>query len=250
MKNNKPALLRANDFLKSILKGNCVGEFMYRRILQPVWRMYRIPKTRKLMDMHGYEVMGRLHSVFGKYDIPYYCDAGTLLGFIRDGGFIKGDADIDVSVMPDYGALSNALKILLDEGYRFVYAYKFQDRLLEFTVMDSQVELTIDVFQSEYCDSAHRKLLVRYLRWFEGRAYPTDADNTALEFRFAAPTAIRTLVVHGVTVAVPENAEQILDDEYGPWRIPDPSFKSDMIPHGESPHFARRVDMAEALNLM
>ena len=56
-------------------------------------------------------------------------------------------------------------------------------------------------------------------------------------------------MVNGITVAVPENAKQILDDEYGPWREPDPSFKSDMIPHDESPYFARRVDVEEALGL-
>lgn len=249
MANKKPVMFRVNDFLKSILKRNCVGEFMYKRVLQPVWRMYRIPKTRKLMDAHGYEVMSRLDSVFKKHNVPYYCDAGTLLGFVRDGGFIKGDADIDVSVLPEYGPLSNALKALLDEGYRFVYGYKFQNRLLEFTVMDPGVNLTMDVFQSEYCEQDHKKLLVRYLRWFKGRDYPSDRDNSALEFRFAAPTAIKDIVVNGITVAVPENAEQILDDEYGPWRKPDPSFKSDMIPHEESPYFAHRVDVEEAVGL-
>lgn len=161
----------------------------------------------------------------------------------------SGDADIDVSVMPDYGPLSKALKALLEEGYRFIYGYRFQNRLLEFTVMDPLVSLTMDVFQSEYCDEGHKKLLVRYLRWFKGRDYPSDRDNSALEFHFAAPTAIKEIMVNDVTVAVPENAEQILDDEYGPWRKPDPSFKSDMIPHEESPFFAHRVDAEEALVL-
>lgn len=249
MKSRKPALFRINDYLKSILKRSRMGEFMYKRVLQPAWRMYRIPKTRKLMDTYGYEVISRLHSAFRKNGIPYYCDAGTLLGFVRDGGFIKGDADMDVSVLPDYGSLSKALKILLNEGYRFIYAYRFQDRLLEFTVMDPKIQLTIDVFQSEYCDKEHKKLLVRYLRWFNGRAYPSDRDNSALEFRFAAPTAIKDIIVNGIEVAIPENSEQILDDEYGPWRKPDPSFKSDMIPHVESPYFAHRVDVEEALLL-
>ena len=250
MNKKKPAVLRINNFLKGILKRNCLGGFLYKKILQPIWRRYHIPKIRKLMDARGYEVIDRLHSVFDKLKIPYYCDGGTLLGFIRDGGFIKGDADIDISVMPDYGALAKVLKALLDEGYRFIHAFRFQNRLLEFTVMDPQVELTVDVFQSEYYDETHQKLVVRYLRWFKGREYPTDRDNTALEFCFSAPTAIKEIIVHGVTVAVPENAEQILDDEYGPWRTPDPSFNSEMIPHKESSHLAHRVDVEEALRLM
>jgi hypothetical protein len=55
------------------------------------------------------------------------------------------------------------------------------------------------------------------------------------------------MVVHDITVDVPENAEAILDDEYGPWRKPDPNFRSDMIPHIEALYFARRLNMEEAI---
>ena len=74
-------------------------------------------------------------------------------------------------------------------------------------------------------------------------------EDTVLEFRFPAPTGVKEMVVNGVTVDVPENAEAILDAEYGPWRKPDPSFKSDMIPHEESKLFARRVDENQAIKL-
>ena len=243
----KPILLRVNDLLKNFLKKTWLGERIYKKILQPIWLSYRLPRARKLMDKYGYNILARIHTVFRKHHIPYYCDAGTLLGFVRDGGFIKGDADFDFSVLPDYGSLVKVLHTLLTEGYRFVYAYEFKGRLLEFTVMDPIVELTMDVFQSEYLDKTHKKLIVRYLRWFKDRNYPTSQDNSALEFQFAAPTGIKEMIVHGVTVDVPENAEAILDDEYGPWRKPDPNFKSDMIPHVESPYFAHRLNEKEAL---
>ena len=242
----KPIVLRINDLLKNCLKKTWLGETLYKKILQPIWLSYRLPRARKLMNEFGYDILARVHSAFRKHHIPYYCDAGTLLGFVRDGGFIKGDADFDFSVLPEYGSLAKALRALLSEGYRFVYAYKFQGRLLEFTVMDPKIQLTMDVFQSEYVDDTHKKLIVRYLRWFKGRNYPTPQDNSVLEFQFAAPTCIKEMVVHGVTVDVPENAEAILDDEYGPWRKPDPNFKSDMIPHVEAPYFAHRLTEEEA----
>ena len=243
----KPWILRFNDGLKRILKGNVIGDFLYKKVLNPIWLAFRLPRARKRMDKHGYEIMDRMHGVFRKHGIPYYCDAGTLLGFVRDGGFIKGDADVDVSVMPEYGSLVNALRAFLSEGYRYVYSYEYNGRLLEFTVMDPHVKLTMDVFQSEYCADDKTKLIVRYLRWFKDRNYPSEKDNSALEFRFAAPTGIKEMVVHGITVDVPENAEAILDDEYGPWRTPDPNFRSDMIPHEEAPLFAHRLSEEEAV---
>lgn len=246
----KPLLLRFNDGLKRCLKTCAVGGILYKNILQPIWKAWRKPHIRRIMDAHGYELLARMHAVFRKYGIPYYCDGGTLLGFIRDGGFIKGDADLDVSVMPEYGSLTKVLKAFLDEGYRYIHAFDFEGRLLEFTVMDPKVELTMDVFLSEYCGEDKSTLLVRYLRWFKDRKYPTDRENTVMEFKFPAPIGIKEIVVHGVTVDVPRNAEAILDAEYGPWRIPDPSFNSEQIPHVESPHFARRVDEIEALALM
>lgn len=243
----KPLLLRFNDRLKRSLKTSALGGILYKNVLQPVWKAWRKPHIRRLMDAHGYEMLARMHSVFQKYEIPYYCDGGTLLGFVRDGGFIKGDADLDVSVVPDYDALAKVLKAFLDEGYRYIHAFEFQGRLLEFTVMDPKVELTMDVFMSEYCGEDKSTLLVRYLRWFKDRKYPSDRENTVMEFKFPAPTGIKEIVVHGVTVCIPENAEEILDAEYGPWRTPDPSFNSESIPHEESKFFARRIDECEAL---
>lgn len=250
MANEKPLILRINDSLKSRLKRSKIGEFLYKNILQPIWRAYHIPHAIKLMDTKGYEVLARIHKVFRKHKIPYYCDAGTLLGFVRDGGFIKGDVDFDFSIIPDYRSLAKVLKALLDEGYRYVYGYSYCGRLLEFTVMDPQVNLTIDVFQSEYCTDDKTMLVVRYLRWFKGRNYQSDRDNSVLEFKFPAPTGIKELTVHGIIADIPENAETILDAEYGPWRVPDPNFKSDMIPHEESSYFAHRVDIDEALRLI
>ena len=244
----KPLILRINDKVKVVLKRNAIGGFIYRKILNPIWLAYRLPLARRRMRFHGYEMLDRMHQVFRKYRIPYYADCGSLLGFIRDGDFLKGDADMDVSVIPEYGSLANVLRVFLSEGYRYVYSYEYNGRLLEFTVMDPYVELTIDVFQSEYSPDDKATLIVRYLRWFQDRNYPSERDNTALEFRFPAPTGIKEITVHGITVDVPMNAEEILDAEYGPWRTPDPNFRSDMIPHEEAPLFAHRLSEEEAVS--
>lgn len=236
-----------NNAIKNVLKSSRVGGFFYKRVLQPLWRMYRVPRDRKLMALHGYEVLSRIHQVMKKHAIPYYCDAGTLLGFIRDGGFIKGDDDFDFSIMPEPVGLGAVLKILVEEGYGYVHAFEYGGRVLECTVSDPYIGLPIDFFQSEYCDDKKMVLLVRYLRWFEDRDYTSSNDNSVLEFRFPSPSGIKEIEVHGVETSVPTNAEDILDAEYGPWRRPDPNFKSDMIPHVEAQAFAHKLTLKEAL---
>ena len=248
MKTRKqPLVFRIKEVIKNILKKCPLGGLVYEP-LHKAWRKRRVAAALRDMDAHGYEVMDRLHKVCEKHGVPYYADCGTLLGFVRDGGFIKGDNDFDLAVMPEYGSLAKWLKILLtEERYRFVYAYDYNGRLIEFTVMDPEVNLTIDFFQHEYAEDDEDIHIVHYLRWYSDHQYPTEKDNTALEYRFTAAKGRKVLKLHGIEVVVPENAVKILDDEYGPWKTPEPSFKSDDIPHVEGKYFAHRLTEDEAL---
>ena len=235
------------EIIKKILKGCAIGRFVYEPIHQ-VYRFLHKPIMLRRMRQHGYEVLARVHKMFSSHNIPYACDSGTLLGFLRDGGFIKNDDDFDFIVYPEYGSLSRALKIFLAAGYKYVQAFDFRGSMVMFTIIDPEVNLPIDVFQYEYVDEKKDRVYARYMRWYEGRQYPNDAANTVLEFNFVAANGVRDLSVHGVNVHIPGNAEEVLDSEYGPWRKPDPSFKSEEIKHVELQDYAMRLTETEALN--
>ena len=243
----KESLLdKVKAFVKKILKPSPIGRAVYPCI-QKIWKDYSIPRKRRRLHKYGYEVLSRMHKILTDAGVQYYCDAGTLLGFVRDGGFIKNDDDIDICIMPGSASLPKVLKTFLDAGYGYVHGFDYKGRFLEFTVMDP-VRISIDVFMHSSCEDDRRFLNEIFLRWFPDREYPSENANTGLLFRFLAPSGLQTTKVHGVEVVIPANAEEVLDSEYGPWRNPDPSFKSDSLTHTELPGYAYRITQDEALN--
>lgn len=242
----KESLLdKVKAFVKKVLKPSPIGRVVYPYI-QRTWKSYSIPRKRRRLHKYGYDVLARMHGTLSKAGILYYCDAGTLLGFVRDGGFIKNDDDIDICIMPDSVSLSKVLRAFLDAGYGYVHGFDYKGRFLEFTVMDP-AHISIDVFLHSYNKEDPRYFDEVFLRWFPDREYPSEKANTGLIFKLLAPRGLKMTKVHGVEVVIPANAEEVLDSEYGPWRKPDPDFKSDSLKHTELPGYAYRISLKEAL---
>ena len=232
-------------FLQNILKKSSYGRKVYPK-LQKAWRSFVIPIRRKRLHRCGYEAFARLHNFFMEKGVAYYCEAGTLLGVIRDKGFIKHDDDIDICIPPDSVPLNEVLRLLLDAGYKFVQCLKYDDKISEFTVRD-RTGILIDVFTYRVSDLEPTKMYEMFPRWYPNRDYPNERANNILEFEYVRPTSLINVEVHGITVTIPKNYEEVLDSEFGPWRVPDPTFKSEMLTHRELPGFCYRIDLDEAL---
>lgn len=85
------------ELVKRNLKTSRLGRIVYEP-LNRIWRLYSIPMARHNLHKKGYELLSEIDTLMVKNDIPYYCEAGTLLGLVRDKGFIRHDDDIDLSV--------------------------------------------------------------------------------------------------------------------------------------------------------
>jgi lipopolysaccharide cholinephosphotransferase len=66
------------------------------------------------------EVLIEVDKICRRNDIPYWIDGGTLLGAVRNGGFIPWDDDLDIGVMrSDYKKLCKILKRELPANLAF-----------------------------------------------------------------------------------------------------------------------------------
>lgn len=242
---HKSAILAIKDFGRKLLKDSCLGRKLYP-IVQRCWRAYAIPKRQRRLQKYGPQALARLHQLLQKNNVPYYCDYGTLIGFVRDGGFIKHDDDIDISIQPGAKREAEVLKVFLDAGYGFVHGFNYEGRLMEFTVADAS-GITIDVFfpvKMEEEGMVHGYQPI----WEATRQYPNEKANTVIEYDFVEATGIKTINIIGVAALIPGNYDEVLTSEYGPWKIPDAKFNTVTDrKHRELPGFAFRVTQEEAL---
>lgn len=241
----KSFALRMKDFIRKLLKDSSVGKFVYP-FFQKCWRSYAIPRRQKRLEKFGAVALERLHRLMQQHNVPYYCDYGTLIGFVRDGGFIKHDDDIDISIQPNTVRPSEVLKMFMDANYGFIHGFNYEGRLIEFTIADAS-GITIDVFfptKMEQAGMIHGYQPI----WEPTRQYPSEKANTVIEYDFVEATGIKTINVVGVAALVPGNFDEVLTSEYGPWKIPDAKFNTVTDrKHRELPGFAYRLTKEEAL---
>ena len=244
-KYKKSLALRVKDSIRKALKSLGIGGVVYRSC-QKLWRSYIIPKRRRNLQKNGAAALARLHALMEKNDVAYYCNYGTLLGFVRENGFLKHDDDIDVTIQWPKTSPSALLKVFLDAGYGFVHAFRYQDKFLEFTVADVS-GVTLDIF---FPDDIGNGMLKTYEpNWYADRKYPAENANTLMSLVIHGATKRELFRVVGVEVMIPSNYDQILTDVYGNWRIPDAHFKPDELHvREEMPGYTYGMTREEALS--
>ncbi len=234
--------------VKKCLKTSAVGRWMYP-FFQKCWRSVVIPYRRKRLQKHGTECLRRLHKTLTDNDIVYHCDYGTLLGFIRDNGFIPHDDDVDITIPVCAGKEpQDVLKVLLANGYRYLHGFEYDGKLGEFTAID-ETGISIDVFFAHPMENTSETVYGFQPIWRADHAYPSENANTMIRYVFINPVGIRAMDVCGATVSVPVNAEEIIASEYGQgWKTPNSKFSTvdDRI-HEVLPGYAYRLTQDEFL---
>ena len=97
MESYKPTTVElTKELAKKVLKPFAIGRWVYPAI-QRAYRAYAVPMKRRRLQKNGVAALHRLHKLLSENDVQYYCDAGTLLGFVRDKCFMPHDDDIDIT---------------------------------------------------------------------------------------------------------------------------------------------------------
>lgn len=203
--------------IQTFLKSFSFGRWIYNPI-KKVYQLYSIPHKRALLQKKGPETMQHLAEIFRRRGIPGCAIYGTLLGFIRQGGFISHDDDIDIAIFPGDWTPEKLLHTLCleEQGFSFIHALQYHDKIREFSLRYR--ELPIDFFFFE--NDAKGSIAFAFM-WKADIQYPAINANTAVIVHESKVAGIREIDLWGAKIPVPENAEQLTADHYGPdWRIP------------------------------
>ena len=139
-----------------LLKDNLLGKTrqikILRKLFGPLYRKFHHDNTIELVDelranfqQNGLKVLALFDQMMAENGYKYSLAFGTMLGAIREKGFIKHDADIDVFMwIEDYSP--NFSKCLQQHGFSFYHTFSVDNDKFgkEDTIMHDGVQ--IDIF--------------------------------------------------------------------------------------------------------
>lgn len=209
-------------FVRFLLEKSACGRRFVRR-----YRAYcerrKVKAARARLQRIGWEALSRCCEMIRDESIPAYCEYGTLLGMIRERGFIRHDDDIDFGVSPASYDHRRLVSVARRYGLRFYRAFVWRGVVTE--VAFTYKGVPVDFFYT--------------YRHADGRVYGQGYNDFAVEgAKDVARTVVRVykpdfrgiedVEINGLKIPLPKGSEDYLLVNYGPdWRIPMEGVKGD-----------------------
>lgn len=211
--------------LKSYLKKNKRIASLLRfplkiRFISKIYKKLVFKRKRKLIKKSGLKLIVTLQKLFDEYSsIIFFVDFGTLLGFVREGGFINHDLDIDFGVINDTSNHSaNIVGILTKIGVKHIKDYIFMGNIVEQSFIYKKIKFDICYYNQSSLNS------VCYLFYTDPNSKEKYEDNkmNVVQLSYSKIEGLRKLKVKDEFINVPLNTESLLEEKYGKnWKIPD-----------------------------
>lgn len=148
--------------------------------------------------------------------------AGSLLGAVRDGAFISWDNDLDLCIIADEEFDWSRLEIALNRvGFQRVREFRCDGTITEQAYSFGASHFDIFAMKPTGDDTARVCIYMkRDDEWYKSRD-----QWTVMYLDTFRPYGRREIEIEGCLLPVPDNAEQLLEMQYGPgWRVPDPDY--------------------------
>lgn len=214
------------EIIKKLLKSSSIGKMIYP-FIHKCYRIVAIPIKRRRLQRNGAMALRKMHEALTDVGIDYYADWGTLLGIVRDGGFIRHDDDMDLTIVDKNVDARALLTMLLGKGFKFIHLFKTADRILEFTMAWNK--LSIDLFFRIPVDCPG-KVGVAGVYFDPKIKYDTPDQNSYRLWYFKENIKTKQIQFQGTVVRVPEDTEEMLEFEYGDdWRSPISGWSADRL---------------------
>lgn len=221
-----------------------------RKFLGPIYHKFLLDPIRRkeiiIFQNNALAVLTEFDSVLRELDIPYCLMWGSLIGAVREKGFIKHDFDIDVAIWKnDYR--EELIKALNNKGFTL------KDRLSVdngVSAMEETVEkdgVMIDIFYL-YKDETGQSYTCVFdyiddcVTWEDClKKY----DNARI-FRYYLnfPQKFIYTKFESISLPIPENYDEILSKTYGPnYMIPDKKWNRDPEVKQKAQWHNKKVDI-------
>lgn len=225
---------------------NAIRNTLYKnKVVLGVYSFFKnkIPnyfKKKKLRE-NGFKDLSLLVQLLEDTDIQYFCEFGTLLGFIRDKGFIPHDNDIDMGIINNsFFSWENLEKQLSRGNIKKVHSYSYEGRITEET-FDFPDGTSIDFF---LYDVEEERMITNVYYKNHNMVYDNANQRSVKALIYPRISGVTTISVNenATPIPIPENAETHLEHIYGPlWRLPDPAYKPDRE-NDILPNIGQRID--------
>lgn len=155
------------------------------------------------------DALQEISGILAENDIGHFPAAGTLLGFVRHGGPLPHDRDVDIGVIRDADGSPDIAAILRDHPDTLMpRGARSGDRYFGFTLKG----VAIDIFLHDRIDG--------------GLVCGVSDVAGDIQWRFSDFT-LTAATFEGMRWSIPDSAERYLAESYGEtWRTPDKGFAS------------------------
>lgn len=210
-------------------------------ILKPVYHalfVNRINKKKnRVFNENAINVLTSFDECMKEYNHPYTLAFGTLLGAIREKGFIKHDLDIDTNMWSDDYSPSIS-EHLSKKGFKLKYLYLVEDGKFGREETYEKDGVSIDIFylyppvdEYPYCNDFYA------LPQYGGIETSMKKEGRIKTRRLELPIARERTYTpfEGLQLPVPINAKDVLEFRYGSdYMIPNPKWSGSA--HYNNPH--------------
>lgn len=215
-----------------MIKSKIRRKFFYRHYIRPLYQKYHgkkiLSSRRETFQKYGRELLQQFGLVMEETKCPYWLEFGTLLGAVREHGFMPHDFDLDISI-PQESYNSKVRETLLKYGFKKVRRmYSPRYNVIEDTY--SYKGVTIDIVLTFYDEK--RDLMYSYA--FNEVFSPSLAsdfkkmDDYCIHKCYFPKMKLTEISFLGLKTYIPDNYKEHLSMIYGPdFMIPNPNWTSD-----------------------
>lgn len=207
-----------------------------KKLLKPIYYPYKdwLNKKRNQQFLnHGTYVLERFDKCLSDNSIAYMLGFGTLLGAIREHGFIKHDLDIDTCMWYDEYKNKNARKVLEDAGFELIREYTVSDGELGLEQTYCFEGVTVDIFMIYEPIAVQPYSCHCWMPYGDAkdRFESMEKYGKLIPYRFETPYPKDVVRVpfNGISLPIPRNYDEILALRYGPdYMTPNPNWKDSL----------------------